>query len=330
MKAQISAWMLSVGSIVGICSNLQAGTVTFGSGTNSFQMEFVTIGNPGNAADTTGIPNPVGSVGYIYEMGKYEVSEQMITKYNAEFGNENSLVVTHLNQGPNRPATSITWNEAARFINWLNTSTGGFAAYKFGSTGVNDAPVLWTVSDLLDYDASNPYRSKRTRFVLPTSNEWYKAAYFNPSNGTYYDFPTGSNTAPVAVSSGTLANTAVYGQSEFQGSAEVDKAGGLSPYGVMGLGGNVWEWEETSFDLNNNSGSKDRALRGGHWYEGSSYLSSTFRGNGGGPFFSDGRVGFRVAMVTPSSGEVPEPTSIAIFGLGALGLAYHARRKTKA
>jgi hypothetical protein len=26
----------------------------------------------------------------------------------------------------------------------------------------------------------------------------------------------------------------------------VDKAGGLSPYGVMGLGGNVWEWEEVS------------------------------------------------------------------------------------
>ncbi|MBU6387612.1 MAG: PEP-CTERM sorting domain-containing protein, partial [Planctomycetes bacterium] len=27
---------------------------------------------------------------------------------------------------------------------------------------------------------------------------------------------------------------------------------------------------------------------------------------------------------------VPEPTSMAIFGLGALGLAYRARRKAKA
>jgi hypothetical protein len=33
-----------------------AGTVTFGAGDNAFNMEFVTIGNPGNAADTTGQP----------------------------------------------------------------------------------------------------------------------------------------------------------------------------------------------------------------------------------------------------------------------------------
>ena len=29
-----------------------------------------------------------------------------------------------------------------------------------------------------------------------------------------------------------------------------------------------------------------------------------------------------------SSAAVPEPTSMAIFGLGALGMAYHARRKS--
>ena len=29
---------------------------TFGSGANTFDIEFVTIGNPGNAADTTGEP----------------------------------------------------------------------------------------------------------------------------------------------------------------------------------------------------------------------------------------------------------------------------------
>jgi hypothetical protein len=34
------------------------------------------------------------------------------------------------------------------------------------------------------------------------------------------------------------------------------------------------------------------------------------------------------AIVTPG-GSVPEPTSMAIFGLGALGMAYRARRKSK-
>ena len=33
-------------------------TKSFGSGANAFTMDFVTIGNPNNAADTTGNPNP--------------------------------------------------------------------------------------------------------------------------------------------------------------------------------------------------------------------------------------------------------------------------------
>ncbi len=37
-----------------------------------------------------------------------------------------------------------------------------------------------------------------------------------------------------------------------------------------------------------------------------------------------------VALYTTPRGEVPEPTSMAIFGLGALGMAYRARRKSKA
>ena len=38
----------------------QAQGDTFGSGANTFDIEFVSIGNPGNAADTTGSPNPAG------------------------------------------------------------------------------------------------------------------------------------------------------------------------------------------------------------------------------------------------------------------------------
>ena len=53
------------------CVDAVAGTVTFGSGTNQFNMEFVKIGNPGNAADTTGKPNPAGAVGYEYAIGKF-------------------------------------------------------------------------------------------------------------------------------------------------------------------------------------------------------------------------------------------------------------------
>ena len=102
---------------------------TFGSGANQFTMEFVTIGNPNNAADTTGSPNPAGSVAYTYSLGKYEVSRDMITKANAA----GSLGITMLDMrdlggnGVNKPAAGVTWYEAAKYVNWLNTSTGGTA-----------------------------------------------------------------------------------------------------------------------------------------------------------------------------------------------------------
>jgi hypothetical protein len=300
-----------------------AGVVSFGSGGNTFNMEFVTIGNAGNAADTTGAPNPAGAVGYEYGIGKFEVSEDMITKFNAS----QLLQITKDTRGTAKPATSVSWNEAARFVNWLNTSTGGSDAYKFTTGGVNDNIAVWTAADTLDYEATNPYRSKRATYVLPSFNEWYKAAYYNPTNSTYYNFANGSDTAPGAVASGTADNTAVYnGQS---GPADVDQAGGLSPYGVMGLGGNVFEWEESSSDLANSSGSFNRGLRGASWSTGTSdSLSSSSRLDIG-PSSEVFSIGFRVASLS-SSGPVPEPTSMAIFGLGALAMAYRTRRKSKA
>jgi hypothetical protein len=314
----------ALATVASLAASSFAGTVTFGTGSNQFQMEFVTIGNPGNLPDNTGAPNPAGAVGYTYGIGKFEVSEDMITKFNAS----QSLQITQHSRGPAKPATTVSWNEAARFVNLLNTSTGGFAAYSFTTGGVNDDIALWTASDTLDYDPLNPYRSKRATYVLPSYNEWYKAAYYNPSDSTYYDFPNGSNTAPTAVANGTATNTAVYdGQS---GPADVTRAGGLSPYGVMGLGGNVWEWEESSYDLANSSGSSTRGIRGGSWPDFSSDLSSSVRRL---DFFlpsnelSDG-VGFRVASMSSSAAAVPEPSMMVIglvFGIGGLA----AKRRMK-
>jgi sulfatase modifying factor 1 len=319
---RLSVAACALATVVGMAASGFAGVVSFGSGANQFSIEFVTIGNPGNAADNTGAPNPAGAVGYEYGLGKFEVSEDMITKYNENFGTANSLAITKDTRGTAKPATSVSWNEAARFVNWLNTSTGGFAAYKFTTGGVNDDIALWTAADTLDFDATNPYRSLRAKYVLPTYNEWYKAAYYSPSNSTYYDFPNGSNTAPTPVPSGTGAGTAVYNQTVAQGPADVDQTGGLSPYGVMGLGGNVTEWEESSGDLANSSGFSSRGLRGGNWGANSSDLSSSSRNNIFPSFDIDGGLGFRVASLSSSAPPaVPEPSMMVIgtlFGLGGL------------
>ncbi len=324
MRKRLMRYVFATCCLLAVAAQCQAGVVTFGSGVNQFNIEFVTIGNPGNAPDVAGSLVPAGAVGYTYGIGKFEVSRDIIAKFNASQSLQISLsdMTSFGANGPNRPATGVSWNEAARFVNWLNTSTGGFSAYKFTSGRVDENLELWTASDALDYDPSNPYRSKRTTYVLPSFNEWHKAAYYSP-NGTYYDFSNGSDTAPRAVASGTATGTAVYDQDFHQGPADVDQAGGLSPYGVMGLGGNVFEWEETSESLGNESGWSHRALRGGNWYMSSTYMSSSSRF-----FFKEprsdlaGNGGFRVATLSPSSAPaVPEPSMMligALFGLGGL------------
>jgi len=338
VKSLFTSLVWAAGVMLTLGNGAQAAVVSFGSGANQFNMEFVTIGNPGNAADTTGIPNPAGSVGYSFGMGKFEVSEQMIQVYNSLA----SLPINSSNRGLKKPVTDISWNEAARFVNWLNTSKGYTPAYKFSAAGTtaDDARAfqisLWDANDVLDYDPFNRIRSKRAVFALPSYNEWYKAAYYDPSTGTYFDYPTGSNTAPSVTDGGTAPNTAVFSSGYYNmrsGPADIDFAGGLSAYGVMALGGNVQEYEETTFDLTNLPGPQVRGNRGGWFWSGASdgatelSSSSRYSVEAGHRHFN---IGFRVAMVSPSGGQVPEPSTMAIFGLGALGMAYRARRKAKA
>jgi len=295
-------------------ASAQLVTESFGTGANAFTMEFVTIGNPGNAADTTGAPNPAGSVAYTYNLGKHEVSRDMITKANAA----GSLGITlydmssYGGNGVNRPATGVSWYEAATYVNWLNTSTGGTAAYKF----VSGTFQLWSSTDA-GYNANNMFRNSLAKYVIASSNEWYKGAY-GKADGSWSNFPNGTDSAPTAVAGGTAANTAVYnGQS---GPADITSAGGLSAYGTMGQGGNVWEWNETAYDGSNNSAGENRQLRGGSWGFSSSSLVASSRNDKLPADESSGLYGFRVA-------SVPEPSALSLLAIGLGGLAILRRRK---
>jgi sulfatase modifying factor 1 len=233
---------------------------TFGSGPNSFQIDFVTIGDPGNPPDTTGDPNPAGSVPYVYRIGKYEIPEDAVRKANAQSALDGQpLGITLDSRGPDKPATSLSWFEAAQFVNWLNTSTGHTPAYKFDGAGDFQ---LWEPGDP-GYDASNLFRNKLAKYVLPSDDEWYKAAYYDPVAGHYWDYPTGSDDPPIPVEFGTAPGTAVWNQPG--GPADVMLAGGASPYGTVGQAGNVVEYEETEGDLVNDSPGAQRGERGASW-----------------------------------------------------------------
>jgi formylglycine-generating enzyme len=302
---------------------------TFGSGVNTFDIAFTTIGNPGNPADTTGGPNPAGAVSYVYNIGTFDISRDMITKAN----NVGNLTIplpdmtSFGGNGVNRPATAISWNEAARFVNWLDTSTGSPPAYKFalqpGDSGysANADIQIWTPSDA-GYNPNNLYRNSLTHYFLPSVDEWYKAAYYDPTTNVYYDYPTGSNSAPTAVASGTAAGTAVYNQPVAQGPADITQAGGLSPYGTMGQGGNVYNWEETDYDLVNGPtpSSSPRGVRGGGWNDMASVLTSFDRFSTP-PANAGSNFGFRVA-----STSTPEPSSLFLAAMASAGLLLRRRR----
>jgi hypothetical protein len=283
---------------------------TFGSGDDTFEIEFVAIGNPGNAADTTGSPNLAGAVAYPFHMGKFEISEDMIDKANSLGG----LGITHDQRGTNLPATSISWFEAAKFVNWLNTSTGHAPAYKFDGDGNFQ---LWLPKDA-GHDPSNLFRNKLAHYFLPSVDEWYKAAYYDPNVGVYYDFPTRSNSIPDGIDfPGDPTYDAVFEEGLRETILQPNNIfdlGVLSPHGTAGQGGNVTEWEETEFDLVNDSTSFVAAIRGGglgsHGVS-SSFLHALERRNAD-PTLESTFLGFRVASI-----PIPEPTTL-LLGAPAL------------
>lgn len=322
-NSQLSTVVMVVLALSYQSASAQLFTQSFGTGANAFNIDFVTIGNPGNAADTTGYPNPVGSVAYTYHLGKYEISRDQIEKASSAGGLGITLHPMDIIGGSrfysnmgDRPATGVNWFEAAKFVNWLNTSTGGTAAYKFDGSGNMQ---LWSPGDV-GYNSGNLFRNANAKFVIPTADEWYKGAY-GSLDGTWWNYPNGSNSKPSAVSGGTLLNTAVYGQPDSMGPAEIYDAGGLSSFGTMAQAGNVSEWMENALDGTNNDVGENRLSRGGSWQNlpGSGNWGSAW-GELSGVYDSVYNLGFRIAMV-------PEPSALSLLTIG-LGVVLRRRRRT--
>lgn len=289
---------------------------TFGGGGNQFTLPFVPIGNAANANDPF-TSNLYGGVSYDYNMSVTAVSQTMLA-------NAATLSGNNLGGGfwaGSKPAAAVSWYQAAAFVNWLNTSSGFTAAYNLTFTGNNPTGLtLWTGGNIWTLGGSNPFRNANAHYFLPSESEWYKAAYYDPNKAGgagYWQYATGSNTAPTAVSSGTTAGTAVYNDAA-SSPAAVDQSGGLSPYGTQGQNGNVFQWTETDFFDPTNSSDGNRAVCGGAWHSPASDLQSSTIFNET-PTYSTYDVGFRVA-------SVPEPTSAALLGLGTLLLTARRRR----
>jgi len=291
-------------------------TESFGSGVNQFSIEFVEVKYANNSSYINSSPNPVGSVAYNYNMGKYEISRDIIQKAN----NAGTLAITLQDMSAyggnsiSRPATGISWLEAAKFVNYLNTSKGFQVAYSFSGSSLQ----LW---DPLNSTGGNRFRNKNAQYFLPSVDEWFKAAYYNPSSNSYSTYATGSNSVPTSVFSGTASNSLVYNLAENAGPADVNNCGGYSFFGTIGQSGNACEILETANDGINDQVNEDRMKRGGSWYF-NNFLAS----NATGEFFTAPIAewvdqGFRVA-------SVPEPSALSLLAMGLGGLAILRRRRS--
>jgi formylglycine-generating enzyme len=295
---------------------------TFGSGANTFTIDFVTVGNAGNADDTSTDLwyRFAGGVPYVFRMGVYEIPEEAITKATAS-GMTN---VTAGAWSAQQPAANLLWYEAMAFANWLNTSAGYQPAYNLtfnGSWSMN----LWSSGDAWQLGGQNLYRHKNAHYFLPSDDEWYKAGYHKNDGvtGNYWDFPTGSNAVPNGIGfNGDTDFTAVFSQNGYFPPAphNVNNVGAPSPYGTYGQGGNIWEWNEDELSQPNDSPVGPHVLQGGYYDTTSDSMKAYWQSSSGGIASSSSRVGFRVA-------SIPEPGSAALLAAAAFPLLLRRRRR---
>ena len=267
---------------------------SFGTGANAFSLDFVNIGNAGNTADTTGY----GAVAESYRMGKFEVTNDQFSKANAATGG--TLGNNSSSSGSNLPTQGATWLEAAKFANYLTSGSYNGGAYQFSNsstfTGVNRAAAISTYG---------------TVYVLPTEDEWHKAAYLKSDGSAYTLYATG-NSIPTEGAGGENYNNVNTGTWDVgSGVAENN--------GTYDMNGNVWEWTEDAFDGTLDVMTENRTLRGGTYYNDAAPNLSSGARTSYSPSTETIEFGFRVV-------SIPEPSSIAMVGLVS-GIGLFIRRK---
>jgi formylglycine-generating enzyme len=331
---------------------LALGMMAAGTAQAQITIPTVTVGDAGNPNDPhTG--NLYGGVSYVYNIAVTEVNLLQYTAflnavaatdtynlYNTNMGtnlniagitrsgSSGSYTYSVIGSG-NRPVTYVSWFDAARFANWMAngqpTGAQGITTTENGAYTLNGA--MSGVS--FTKNAINPNTGTTTTWWIPSENEWYKAAHYDPGAGgpsdDYWLYPTRSDSAP-GNTIGAGANQANYyagdyavtQSSSYSSSQNYLTDGGAfsgsgSYYGTFDQGGNVWEWNDAVVG-------SSRVRRGGSCFSnGDIFLQSSQRGDIDPTLGYDG-VGFRVA-------SVPEPSTAMLMLMGGGAWLLWRRRK---
>lgn len=331
------------------------------------------VGNPGNSVVAG---NGFGSVNYAFSMGTFEVTNAQYAAFlnsvdvSSGGGTVSSLGLysssmssdttnggilfnaggsagsrytvrnaATVNSFGNRPVNYVSWFSAARFANWLNASENGSAAAINSGVYAVNSQTSGTIP--LRNTAAVAGSTPRTAFVIPSANEWTKAAFFNSGSNNYYYWQTkvsGSTPAPTIATTGNTAtwststNISNYGGAS--GLVRTSNVGSFaaatSAYGLYDMLGNVTEYSDTA---------STSAAGSVHVFGGSFNMSlataqstaSSFGVQVRNPASGAPSMGFRLGQVTVA--PVPEPGTIALASTGMIGMfgaGWMKRRKRRA
>jgi len=265
-------------------------------------IDWVSVGDPGNVCHPHAIPCS-GRVEEPYWISKFEVTNAQYAGFlNAVAATDtHSLYNTSMGSGfggitrsgspgsytystiagrENMPVNHVSFWDATRFANWLHN---GQPTGTQDDTTTEDGAYTLTPNGIANNTVT---RNAGAEVFVTSSDEWYKAAYFN---GTwYFVYPAGTNQQTTCAAPGATANTANCDDAVGDLTDVGSYTGSASPYGTFDQGGNVWEWNETF-------GSSYRRIGGGDFTWGPV-------GGTGGVAYSDAMtehfaIGFRVASI---------------------------------
>jgi formylglycine-generating enzyme required for sulfatase activity len=204
-------------------------------------INYVLVENKENSGDSSN--NDFGRVNYDYQIKKYLVTNDEYVEFlNAVSTKPNGLALWAFDMADpidpppqfirtrgginrvlingsyvytaspnmgNKPVNYINWFSAVRYINWLhNGKRAGAPADNTTEDGVYTLPLSMTIG------TGKPSPNNKNSYWLPSEDEWYKAAYYDPnktgSGPGYWTYATMSDSAPDAVvvnSTGSANNT---------------------------------------------------------------------------------------------------------------------------
>lgn len=309
----------------------------------SIGIDFAAVDSGGNAADSR---TNLGSVSYDYWIGTYEVTNaQYVAFLNAKAqddshglynealasggiqrsGSSGSYTYQLTAGWENKPISLVSFTDAMRFCNWLTNGQGSGDT----ETGVYN----------LQIGAPTRIGTALTSggFAIATIDEWYKAAYFDPTlnsgAGGYWLYPTQSNAMP-SYSDIESTNGANYSPYTKQPATMADLMdvgvyiNSGSYYGTFDQGGNVWEWVESPGD----GYTSTEHFRGGGINYDYDRMKASFGITTLTPETEAFYLGFRLVTLTaPAASAVPEPADFGVgAGLLAGAIAVFTRRRRRA